>query len=271
VSPLWRDEIGIYVSPHKLALTRLARGVRPKSTGAANWSNELLQDTHWSASLAALDATLAKPEWQGAVARLVVSDHWVRYAMVPYSAALNSAAERLAHARHVLTDIYGEIVADWTVSLGKARPGAAHVVCAVPAALLDELHAILMRHKIPLRSLQPQLVCAYNHWRAQLPNSGAWFVSIEQGSLAAARLGLAGWDRVHNVRIGADWTVELHRLRTFGRLASAQAQEGRVYVDAPAALRIAAGTSGPDLVWLEESQAGESTTSRLEFMRRHQA
>jgi hypothetical protein len=271
VSPLWRDEIGIYVAPHKLTLTRLARGARPKSVGAANWSNELVADIHWSAALGALDSFLRKPDWQGAVARIVLSDHWVRYAMVPYSAALSGAAERLTHARHVLTDIYGEIVAEWTVTLAPARPGAAQVMCAVPTALIDELRAILMRHKIPLKSLQPQLVCAYNHWRAQLPNGGAWFVSVEQGSLAAARLGNNGWDRVHSVRIGADWTVELHRLQTFGRLASVQAQQGRVYVDAPAALRIAAGASGPDLVWLDEAKAGESTTSRLEFMRRHQA
>jgi hypothetical protein len=271
VSPLWRDEIGIYLAPHKLALTRLARGVRPKSVGAANWSNPLIHDTHWSAALGALDPLLASADWQGAVARMVLSDHWVRYAMVPYSVALAGSAERLTHARHVLTDIYGEIVSEWTVTLAHSRPGAAQVACAVPTALLNELHAMLTRHKIPLKSLQPQLVCAYNHWRAQLPDAGAWFVSIEQGSLAAARLGLGGWDRVHSVRIGADWTVELHRLRTFGRLASAQAHEGRVYVDAPAALRIAAGTSAPDLVWLEESQAGESTTGRLEFMRRHQA
>ena len=271
MSPLWRDEIGIYVAPHKLALTRLARGARPKSVAAANWTNELLADIHWSAALGALDKLLGTPVWQRAVARIVLSDHWVRYAMVPYSSALSSAAERLTHARHVLTDIYGEVVADWTVTLANGRPGAAQVTCAVPTALVDELHAMLARHKIPLKSLQPQLVCAYNHWRAQLPDGGAWFVSIEQGSLAAARLGIGGWDRVHSVRIGADWTVELHRLQTFGRLASVQAQQGRVYVDAPAALRIAAGTGGPDLVWLDESKAGESTTSRLEFMRRHQA
>jgi hypothetical protein len=271
VSPLWRDEIGIYVAPHKLALTRLARGVHPKTAGAANWTNDLIQDAHWTGALAALDALLAKSDWQGALARIVLSDHWVRYAMVPYSAALGGSAERLAHARHVLTGIYGEIVAEWTVTLANGRPGQAQVVCAVPTALLEELHAMLARHKIPLRSLQPQLVCAYNHWRAQLPDGGAWFVSIEQGSLAAARLGRGGWDRVHSVRIGADWTVELHRLQTFGRLANAQAQEGSVYVDAPAALRVAAATSAPDLIWLDEPQAGESTTSRLEFMRRHQA
>ena len=271
MSPLWRDEIGIYLSPHKLALTRLARGVKPKSVGAATWANELIDDTHWSATLGALDALLAKPEWQGAVARIVMSDHWVRYAMVPYSTALSGAAERLTHARHVLTDIYGEVVGQWTVTLAASRPGAAQVACAVPTMLVEELKNILLRHKVPLKSLQPQLVCAYNHWRAQLPDGGAWFVSIEQGSLAAARLSPGGWDRVHSVRIGADWAVELRRLQTFGRLASTQAQEGRVYVDAPAALRIAAGTTAADLVWLDEAQAGESTTGRLEFMRRHQA
>ena len=73
MSPLWRDEIGIYLAPHKLALTRLARGVKPKSVGEASWVNELEADTHWSNALNALEALLARPEWQGAVARVVVS------------------------------------------------------------------------------------------------------------------------------------------------------------------------------------------------------
>ncbi len=271
MSPLWRDEIGIYVSPHRLALTRLARGVSPRSVGEASWANELDGDTHWTAALNALETLLARPEWQGAVARVVISDHWVRYALVPFSAALSGAAERLTHARHVLTGIYGEVVSQWTVTLADARPGSAQVACALPASLLEELQLILTRHKIPLKSLQPQLVSAYNHWRTQLPDEGAWFVSIEQGSLAAARLGSGGWDRVHSVRIGADWAVELRRLQTFGRLANTQAREGRVYVDAPAALRIAAGPGGADLAWLDDDSAGDSTAGRLEFMRRHQA
>jgi hypothetical protein len=271
VSPLWRDEIGIYLAPHKLAMTRLARGVSPKSVGEANWTNELADDTHWSNALNALDALLSRSEWQGAVARIVISDHWVRYAMVPFSDALSGAAERQAHARHVLNGIYGEVVSQWAVTLADSRPGQAQVACALPASLLEELQLMLSRHRIPLKSLQPQLVSAYNHWRTRLPESGAWFVSIEQGSLAAARLGSGSWDRVHSVRIGADWAIELRRLQTFGRLASTQAQEGRVYVDAPAALRIAAGASGADLVWLDEETVGESTAGRLEFLRRHHA
>jgi hypothetical protein len=261
----------MFLSPHKLVLTRLARGVRPRNVGQASWTNEVADDTHWQAALNALDALLAKSEWQQAIARVVISDHWVRYACVPYSAALSNAAERMTHARHVLTGIYGEVVSQWAVTLSDSRPGLPQVACAMPAHLVEELQTILMRHRIPLKSLQPQLVCAYNHWRGQLPDGGAWFVSIEQGSLAAARLAPGGWDRVHSVRIGADWAVELRRLQTFGRLANTRAQEGRVYVDAPAALRAAGGTTGADLVWLEEVAPTSSTAGQLEFLRRYQA
>jgi hypothetical protein len=73
------------------------------------------------------------------------------------------------------------------------------------------------------------------------------------------------------VRIGADWTVELKRLQTFGRLAGNSAQEGRVYVDAPAALRLAAGDQSADLVWLDEQAATESTAGKLEYLRRNHA
>jgi len=271
VSPQWRDEIGIFLSPHKLALTRLARGVRPTLVGETGWVNEVPGDTDWGASLSALDALLAQPAWQRAVARVVISDHWVRYAIVPYAAALSGEAERKTHARHVLTSIYGDVVGNWSLSLSEGPPGAGQVVCALPANLLEELQLLLLRHHTPMKSLQPQLVAAYNHWRGKLPDGGAWFVSMERGSLAAARLVRGGWDRVHSVRIGADWAVELRRLQTFGRLASNSPGEGRVYVDAPTALRLAAGETSEELVWLEDEPPGIYTAGRLEFLRRHQA
>jgi hypothetical protein len=271
VSPLWRDEIGVYLAPHKLALTRLGRGVRPHAVREAGWQNPVAGDTHWAAALAALGAKLADPDWQGAAVRLVLADHWVRYAVVPYSADINGEVERMIQARHVLAGIYGEVASQWSVTLSDTRPGLPAVACAVPAALLEELHLLLARYRLPLKSMQPQLVAAYNHWRSRLPDGGAWFVTLEQGTLAAARLVKGAWDRVHCVRIGADWAVELRRLQTFGRLASSSTQEGNVYVDAPAGLRGAAGAGGAGLTWLEEPEAAGSTSSQLEYLRRHQA
>jgi len=272
VSPLWRDELGIYLAPHKLALTRLGRGVRPRALREAGWQNPAVLEAGWGATLAALDARLGEAEWQDAAVRVVLADHWIRYAVVPYSTAISGDDERMTQARHVLAGIYGDVVSQWSVTLSDTRPGLPALACAVPAALLEELQQLLARRKLPMKSLQPQLVAAYNHWRTRLPDGGAWFVSLEQGMLAAARLVKGAWDRVHSVRIGADWAVELRRLQTFGRLASSSTQEGTVYVDAPAGLREASGASGAaGLIWLEEPQAAGSTAGRLEFLRRHQA
>jgi hypothetical protein len=147
------------------------------------------------------------------------------------------------------------------------------VACAVPGELLACLKAACTAHSATLLSLQPQLIAAYEAWRHCLPPSNAWFVSIERGSMAAARLGRNGWDRVHGVRIGADWMRELKRLQTFSRIASHSQHEGRVYVDAPHAWRevaggTAAGVDPGELQWLEELAGPLTTLQRLARARR---
>ena len=81
------------------------------------------------------------------------------------------------------------------------------------------------------------------------------------------------------MRIGSDWTRELKRLQTFGRLASNIPEEGQVFVDAPHAWReVAAGAAGASaagasaaaggLHWLEEEGGPMTTLQRLVRARR---
>ena len=206
------------------------------------------------------------------VLRVVLADHWARYAMVPYAASLSGAAERLAHARQRADGHLRRSRQRMDVHAGRRPPGCAAGGLHAARELIEELRACWRAHGAQLASLQPQLVVAYNHWRDKLPDGGAWFVSIEQGSLAAARLAHGGWDRVHSVRIGPDWTRELRRLQTFGRLAKPRPRGGRVYVDAPAALRMAAGGSGAELHLARGGAPPASPRpAGSNSMRRHQA
>jgi hypothetical protein len=222
----------------------------------------------WTAPLGVLDQLLDRSEWQRARTRVVLADSWVRYALVPWAMELRSADEQMSHARQVLVRLYGNAVSEWETCLSEAPPGYARVACAMPADLLNAVRAIHARRTMRLASVQPQLLVSYSNWRQQLPASGAWFVTIGEGTLAAARLGACTWDRIHNIRIGSDWTRDLKRLQVFGRLASARPEEGHVYVDAPAAWREVAGAAAQDLHWLEEDSVLTSTLQQLGRMRR---
>ncbi|HEY4974358.1 MAG TPA: hypothetical protein VII41_12165, partial [Steroidobacteraceae bacterium] len=233
MSPLWRDEIGAYLAPHRLCLARLKRGIRASLAAEEDIRLPPAAAGDWSEALRALGQRLAQPSWQAARLRLVIADHWVRYTVVQWSAELSSPEESLAHARELLASVYGDALSDWVVSLSDAPPGVARVACAMPRALLDALTALTESSGMHLTSLQPQLVAAYNGWRHRLPQSAAWFVTVDEGSLAAARVGSGGFERVHTVRIGSDWTREIKRLQIFGRLVNRSVEAGPVFIDAP--------------------------------------
>lgn len=269
MSPLWRDEIGAHLSPRRLCMVRAKRGVKPMWGAEHEEEFEPRQLTDWAAALQALDNVLAQPDWRGAPLRVVVADSWVRYAIVPWVAELSSGDERVTHARQLLASAYGDAVNDWEVRLSEAPPESPRVACTIPVTLLEGVRAVCAKQQIKLLSMQPQLVAAYDGWRHRLPCTGAWFVTVDEGSLAAARIGRTGWDRVYSVRIGADWVRELKRLQTFGRLASVSPDEGQVFVDAPQAWRAVAGPSAEHLQWLEaDSSADLTTLQRLGRLRR---
>ncbi len=271
MSPLWRDEVGLYLAQRRVCLVRIRRGIRPTLTRETDHVDPLAA-SGWESALALLEQQLADRAWSDARARVVIADQWVRYSVVPWSDALNSAAERVAHARELMAGIFGEAMSDWTVSLSEAPPGVSRLASAMPTALLTSLQALTAAHGQRLASVQPQLIAAYNTWRHVLPAAAAaWFVTVDEGSLAALRMCGEGIDRVHAVRIGLDWARELKRLQTFGRLASESPTDGRVYVDLPAALRMVHAGASADLEWLEEPNPPLTTLHQLEHLRRRAA
>jgi hypothetical protein len=261
----------MYLAQRRICLVRIGRGIRPTVMREEDHI-EPQSAPGWEAVLGLLEQRLAQPGWADARARVVIADQWVRYTVVPWSDALNSTDERMAHARQLMASIFGDALSDWTVSLSEAPPGASRLACAMPTALLESLRELTARHGQRLASVQPQLIAAYNTWRHRLPAvAAAWFVTVEEGSLAALRMCGEGIDRVHAVRIGLDWVRELKRLQTFGRLASVSPTDGRVYVDLPQALRILRPEMSADLEWLDEPNPPLTTLPQLEHLRRRAA
>jgi hypothetical protein len=255
VSLLWRDEVAIFLAPRRIALARRNRGLNPRTGSATEIAVSAGHSADFGAALARLADVLTEPTWQDAAARVIVADTWARYGIVPWPNLRLDNEGRLSHARYVLAENYGDALSDWNVSLADAPPGRAYVACAMPAPLKTGLEEVLAGARLKLVSLQPQLIVAFNAWRQQLPTDDAWFVSLDEGCLAAVHLAQGAWDRVHMARLSQDWNVELERLRAFGRLSRAGATGVRMLVDAPAWMRTAQAASD-DFVWLDADAAG---------------
>ncbi len=271
MSPLWRDEIGVHLAQRRACLVRLRRGLHP-----AVVAEEGLSDPDagpgWDAPLTMTDQEFRDRQWSDARLRVVVADLWVRYAVVPWSDVLSSEADQNAHARALMEGVFGGDMSDWMVSVADAPPGAARLASAISMELMQSIRDLAAAHRLRLASVQPQLIVAYNNWLHRLPQSEcAWFVTVDHGSLAALRLGKSGVDRVHAVRIGPDWELELKRLQTFGRLSRTSVADGRVYADLPDALRAVHAEAFADLEWLDERNPPLNTLQQLAHLRRRTA
>jgi len=257
VLPLWRDEVVAYIAPHRVALARIRRGLRRRVSASIEADIDAAHAGDPQAAFARLAELLADSQWQNAHARVVLADAWVRYGIVPAPAVALDADGRLSHARYVLADQFGDTLSDWTMTLTDVPPGRPYLVCATPTPLRTELQDILSAAQLTLTSLQSQLVVSFNAWRRRLPSMEAWFVSIDAGTLAAVHVVNGNWSRVHTVRLSADWTVELQRLRAFGRYTETHAGSAPLFIDAPIAMRAEGRRALPELEWLEPDSRQE--------------
>lgn len=176
------------MSPWWKAPTALLEPGRATLAGAVREAGD-----GWRGALAALDALLG--ERREPRLRLVLSNHFVRYLVVPPDPAVTGAAERRAYFGHHFAQVYGERAAGWSVAAPRAR-GEACLAAAVDAALLVEARALAARRRVSLLGAKPLAVVALNRERRHLGGTPRFFAVLEPGR---ACLLLVGAERVLQV------------------------------------------------------------------------
>lgn len=215
MSSPWRETLHLLLAPHRVALRRFARGWRPAIARSAH--AEVGGDAvDWACAVDALAALLASAPARGADAHVIVSSHFVRYALVPDNALLVTQDDRLRYARHNFVRVHGPAAERWSVRVG-GDSGAA-IASAVESELVAALRALLSRNGLRACALQPALMAAFNAARAQLPAAGVRLFVVEPG-----------------IAVGATWRQGWRRVRSH-RLAQAQAQELPMLIDRERAL-----------------------------------
>jgi hypothetical protein len=163
----------------------------------------------WRGALQALAGALPGLAERGVAATVVLSNHFVRYALVPWSENLADADEELAFARHAFRAVHGQAAGQWELRLGDEAGRAPRLASAIDAELLAGLRGTFDAVGITLESIQPHLMAACNAFAARLPGRGAWLALVEPGRLCLGLVDQGGWQCIRSLRIGSEWRAQL--------------------------------------------------------------
>lgn len=222
MSVLSRNELRVVLCPSHAALTAIEHRFTRRGIAHEVRRREIVTGDggdpkgaakrRYDRVLMALEAALPAYAQHKAAATLILSNHFSRYMLVPWSEELAGDAERQAFARLRFRELYGDIANQWELRLSPDRDGVAQLSSAVDRRLLAAARDIFARKGMRIASIQPHLMAAYNRAYPLLQRRTAWLGLVEPGLLFLALLQQGRWSRLRTLRIGAGWQDELPQL-----------------------------------------------------------
>jgi hypothetical protein len=190
----WREDAAVWLAPSQVGLALRRRG----------WRNALERHAHPAAvphsadaALEALGPLAAAARPNRAHARIVVSNRFVRTALLPDGRTLRDAAERRVAAREVLRGVHGDMVDGWHVAVDD------EAALGMPSAALDAGWLGRLRQQARMLGLQavsvrPLLAPAAARAWSLLAGRPAWLLVTEPDGALLARIDAArGWQSLH--------------------------------------------------------------------------
>ena len=194
MSLLWpKKTLRIGLGPDSIIVSGSKDAVRVQGEGAGDWRS----------ALAALPEVLKS--YRNQEAAVVLADQFVRYALLPWNAALKSEAEWVALAQHRFGALHGAPAAEWQVQVTETAPHGARLACAVERELISRLAEQFVAAGVHLASAQPFLVAAFNRIRKQVGNGSCWIVVEERGRLTLALIQRGAWLAIRARRSDERW------------------------------------------------------------------
>lgn len=159
------------------------------------WLGDVACIGGWGAALEALGGLLGQRSGRADL-WVVLSGQYCRFCRVPWCDAISTPEEMLEYAGACLENIYGSGELAWQVSVSAEGEGSPRLVAAIPVELLQRLRELAGEHSLRLVSVQPYLMAAYNHFRADLPGDDFIFL-VAEPERSIGLVALAGqWQRI---------------------------------------------------------------------------
>ena len=176
------DQYCAVLCPDQLQVIRRRRRLR--STVDFKVAETFAPDVNgpaWQVAVTAFQRFLAMPEICTGNLGVVLSNHFVRYLLIPWSAQITSKEEFHNYAAAMFEDVYGEATSGWDVSVSAERSGSPRLAAAVDRSLLEAIRVAVANTRLRLRSVQPYLMAAYNRVARPRHEKDFVFMLVEAG------------------------------------------------------------------------------------------
>ena len=182
MSRLWPDKSCAVLCPDQLQVVRTGWGWRRSAT--FSFAETLAGDPDgppWQAAVGAFQRFLATAETGTGALDVVLSNHFVRYLLVPWSPHIASAEELRDYAAAMFEQIHGDVSSQWDVTVSAERAGAPRLAAAVDRSLLAAIRTAVAPTRLRLASVQPYLMAAYNRVARAHTGKDFVFMLLEAG------------------------------------------------------------------------------------------
>ena len=200
MSPLWRDQLQVFLAPGQISWVRTGRGFKPVQAAKVTVLCEPVQGAPvWQAALQQLEKHLT--DASGTDLSITLSNHFVRYVTLPPQAEIMTPEEVNSYAAFRMREVYAERVDAWALSVSEWSPLTGAVCAAIPRDLMAELEKTAVRLHCKLTEIEPYFASVYDHWQKSLNGDKTYCALVEAGRMCISTQINGVWHSIRNQRI----------------------------------------------------------------------
>ena len=181
----------------------LVRMTCPAADGR-EWAGAMACLAEWCRKQKSAKAKTAQPV-------IVISNHWVRYVVLPADRGNLRRAEEVEFARAMIAERNG---AEWeasTIRLSRGVSDEGIIAAAIPDALLADISVAVSASAMRCSAIHPLFSHALDHARFPGGSSHALIACVEPGRMVIGMVGRDGWSWVQSPLSALKPAVTLER------------------------------------------------------------
>ncbi len=98
--------------------------------------------------------------------RVIISNHFVRYTVLPWQQGVNTRADWLALAEHTFRKQYGTVTQDWEMRVNLTHTDTPVVASAIDQSIRNALHQMAESLNFKLKAIEPLLMSVSAHHKS---------------------------------------------------------------------------------------------------------